>query len=226
MKDMNSKITKRHLIGLSFVICHLSFSMMLASCSDWDGHYEDPASLADSEPTLWQMMQQRSDISDFCEVLSKTKIYKHHKKTDVSYADLLNGNQTFTVLAPVNGSFNKDSLLNLLATNSGDSMVERSFVGNHLSYSLASSVATPTDFYLLNTKRVTIENNQAMNIPIKESNVKAKGGIMHVIQNTMPYRHNLYEVMLHDSRFSSIGAQLSSYQHDEFRTQSSLGVCG
>ena len=80
---MNSKITKRHLIGLSFVICHLSFSMMLASCSDWDGHYEDPASLADSEPTLWQMMQQRSDISDFCEVLSKTKIYKHHKKTDV-----------------------------------------------------------------------------------------------------------------------------------------------
>ena len=34
MKDMNSKITKRHLIGLSFIICHLSFSMMLASCSD------------------------------------------------------------------------------------------------------------------------------------------------------------------------------------------------
>lgn len=222
MKDMNSKITKRHLIGLSFVICHLSFSMMLASCSDWDGHYEDPASLAYSEPTLWQMMQRRSDISDFCEVLSKTKIYKHHKKTDVSYADLLNGNQTFTVLAPVNGSFNKDSLLNLLATNSGDSMVERSFVGNHLSYSLASSVATPTDFYLLNTKRVTIENNQAMNIPIKESNVKAKGGIMHVIQNTMPYRHNLYEVMLHDSRFSSIGAQLSSYQHDEFNPTQSV----
>ena len=34
MKNMNSKITKRYLIGLSFVIFHLSFSMMLTSCAD------------------------------------------------------------------------------------------------------------------------------------------------------------------------------------------------
>ena len=32
---MNSKINSRHLIGLSFIICHLSFSMMLASCADF-----------------------------------------------------------------------------------------------------------------------------------------------------------------------------------------------
>ena len=31
---MNSKITKRQLIGLSFIICHLSFSMMFTSCED------------------------------------------------------------------------------------------------------------------------------------------------------------------------------------------------
>ena len=222
MKDMNSKITKRHLIGLSFVICHLSFGMMLASCSDWDGHYEDAASLADNEPTLWQAMKQRPELSDFCEVLSQTKIYKHHKKTDISYANLLDGKQTFTVLAPVNGSFNKDSVLSLLATNRGDSMVERSFVGNHLSYSLASSVASPTDFYLINTKRMTIQNNQALNIPIKEANVKAKGGVMHVLQGTLPYRQNLYETMLNDSRFNLIGEQLSSYQQDEFNPTQSV----
>ena len=33
---MISKINKRHLIGLSFIICHLSFSMMLASCAEDD----------------------------------------------------------------------------------------------------------------------------------------------------------------------------------------------
>ena len=32
MKDMISKITKRQLIGLSFIICHLSFSVALVSC--------------------------------------------------------------------------------------------------------------------------------------------------------------------------------------------------
>lgn len=34
MKNMNSKMTKRYLIGLSFVLCPLSFSMMVTSCAD------------------------------------------------------------------------------------------------------------------------------------------------------------------------------------------------
>ena len=113
---MNSKITKRHLIG-SFIICQLSFSVALTSCSDWDDHYEDPVTQAGSVPTLWQVMQQRSDLSDFTEVLNNTMVFKHHKKTAVSYANLLDGLQAFTVLAPVNGSFNKDSVMDLLTTD-------------------------------------------------------------------------------------------------------------
>jgi len=34
MKDMNNKITKRLVMGLSFIICPLSFSMMFTSCAD------------------------------------------------------------------------------------------------------------------------------------------------------------------------------------------------
>jgi len=204
-----------------FIIKFLNFymlaaAMMLASCSDWDDHYEDPISVAGAEPTLWQAMQQRAELSDFCEVLSQTKVFKHHKKTAVSYADLLDGRQTFTVLAPVNGSFNKDSVLNLLTTNRGDSMVERSFVGNHLSYQPTSSVETPTEFFLLNTKRTTIGSNKVLDVPIKEANIRAKGGVMHVLQRALPYRSNLYEVTLNDPRYSLIGEQLASYELDEF----------
>ncbi len=32
---MTTKISKRQLIGLSFIICHLSFSVALTSCTDW-----------------------------------------------------------------------------------------------------------------------------------------------------------------------------------------------
>lgn len=192
------------------------------SCADWDDHYEDPLTQSGAEPTLWQAIQQRAELSDFREVLSQTKVFKHHKKTDVSYADLLNGAQTFTVLAPVNGSFNKDSLLNLLTTNKGDSMVERFFVANHLSYNLTSSIETPQEFFLLNTKRATIGNNQALNVPIKEANVKARGGVMHVMQGTLPYRYNLYEIMVNDPRYSLIGEQLASYMQDEFDPNQSI----
>ena len=33
---MNTKINSRHLIGLSFIICHLSFSVALTSCADYN----------------------------------------------------------------------------------------------------------------------------------------------------------------------------------------------
>jgi len=207
-----------------FTACLLYCNLVAAliACADWSEHYEDPASQAENEQTLWQAMLQRPELSDFCEVLSKTMVFKHHRKTDVSYANLLDGAQTFTVLAPVNGTFDKDSLLSLLTTNRGDSMVVRSFVGNHLSYNLTTSVATPSEFFLLNTKRATIGNNQALGVPLKEANIRARGGILHVLQSTLPYRPNLYEVMLNDARYSQIGEQLSSYEFDEFSPTQSV----
>ena len=188
------------------------------ACADWDDHYEKPVSDASAGGglSLWQTMQQYPELSDFCAVLQKTEVYKHHRKTGVSYADLLSGTQVFTVLAPVNGTFDKDSLFSLLTTNRGDSMVERSFVGNHLSYNLGSSVSTPTELFLLNTKRLTIADNKAFDVPIKEANIKAKGGVLHILQNALPYRSNLYEAMLNNPRYSGIGEQLASYEYDEF----------
>ncbi len=207
------------LLGAAVFTLHAS---LFTSCSDWDDHFESPASQSGAEMTLWQTMQQHPELSDFREVLSKTMVFKHHKKTGVSYADLLDGVQTFTVLAPVNGTFNKDSVLSLLATNRGDSMVVRSFVGNHLSYNLTSSFNTPAEFFLMNTKRATIGNNKVLDVPLAEANIKAKGGIMHILQKTLPYRYNLYEIMLNDPRFSLIGEQLSSYEQDEFSPTQSV----
>lgn len=203
----------KHFIAAGLLCCGAA---ALTACSDWDDHYVDAVSASGSGQTLWQTMQQRPELSDFCEVLSQTKVYKHHAKTAVSYADLLDGVQTFTVLAPVNGTFDKDSLLRLLTTNQGDSMVERSFVGNHLSYAIVSDAAVPTDFFLLNKKPMTLGQGKADNVSVKESNVNAKGGLLHVLQNTLPYHYNLYEVMLSDPRYSFIGQQLRSYEQDEF----------
>lgn len=216
---MITKSIKQYIIAgtLSFGV-----AAVLGACSEWDDHYESPVDVAGSELTLWQTMQQHPELSDFREVLGKTMVFKHHKKTDISYAQLLDGAQTFTVLAPVNGSFNKDSVLNLLSTNRGDSMVVRSFVGNHLSYNLTTSVDKPVEFFLLNSKRATLAGGQALDVPLKEANVRAKGGIMHVLQGTLPYRYNLYEIMLNDPRYSLIGEQMSSYEQDEFSPTQSV----
>lgn len=215
-------ITKniKHFFVAGSVCCGLTAA--LTACSEWDDHFENSIAEATTTPTLWQSIQQRPELSDFRDVLTNTMVFRHHKKTDVSYADLLNGEQTFTVMAPVNGTFNKDSVLRLLETNRGDSMVVRSFVGNHLSYNLANSQNAQKEFFLINTKRATIGNNQVLNVPIREANIKSRGGIMHVMERTLPYRYNLYEILLNDPRYSLIGEQLSSYEEDEFNPTMSV----
>jgi len=193
-----------------------------SSCSEWDDHFDNSAAGTANATTLWQAIQQRPELSDFRDVLESTKVFRHHKKTDISYASLLDGQQTFTVMAPVNGTFNKDSIMQLLQTDRGDSMVVRSFVGNHLSYNLANSQNTTGEFFLMNTKRATIGNNQVLNVPIREANIRARGGILHVMEKTLPYRHNLYEILLNDPRYELIGQQLSSYEEDEFSPTQSV----
>jgi hypothetical protein len=114
---MISKNIKHYLVA-GCVCCGIATAF--TACADWNDHYGDSATESNGGVTLWQQMQSEAQLSDFCKVLEETKVFRMHKKTVVSYADLLNSGQSFTVVAPVNGSFNCDSLLQLVQTNQGD----------------------------------------------------------------------------------------------------------
>ena len=119
-------------VGQKGVFVVLALLAFLSSCSDWDNHYENETANS-ADITLWDAIEQRSELSDFAQVLEKTMVFRQHKKTAVSYADILKGGRSLTLFAPVNGTFNKDSIISLLTTAKGDSAVERFFVMNHLS---------------------------------------------------------------------------------------------
>ena len=70
---MINKITKRHLIGFSFIICHLSFSIALTSCSEWDDHYE--GAQTGTSLTLWQQLQQMGFV--YSNVRLKNEVREH-----------------------------------------------------------------------------------------------------------------------------------------------------
>ncbi|MBO7108644.1 MAG: RagB/SusD family nutrient uptake outer membrane protein [Prevotella sp.] len=59
---MNSKIRKRQLIGLSFIICHLSFSVALTSCDDFfnqesnDVLYDNQEHLDNAVDSAWSVV--------------------------------------------------------------------------------------------------------------------------------------------------------------------------
>ena len=222
-------ITKTNKIGrwvkrspLSIIHCPLSIVIMLASCSDWNDHYEGTADAASEGATIWQQMKATPELSDFCDVLEQTKVYRMHKKTPVSYADLLSGGQSFTVLAPVNNTFNKDSLLQLVQTVRGDSAVEKSFVQNHITRSLVSSSPNTAKMLMLNMKHMTMENGLVDNTPVKLANTKSSNGMFHILQHALPYKHNILEMLCDNPQLTDIGANIMSFNEDIFDPTSSV----
>jgi uncharacterized surface protein with fasciclin (FAS1) repeats len=215
---MNTKSIKQFLLAGCVCCCATT---VLTACSDWNDHYEGAADAAEGA-TLWEQLKANPQLSDFCDVLEQTKVYRMHKKTPVSYADLLNGGQSFTVLAPVNGTFNKDSLLQLVQTVVGDSAVEKSFVQNHLTRSLVSSTPDASKMLMLNMKNMMMANGMVDDTPVTVANTKSSNGILHVMQHALPYKHNILEILCDHSQLKDIGANIRSFNEDIFDPTSSV----
>jgi len=204
------------------IVCAFCVGCAVSSCSEWEDHYENLATSEGSSTMLWQQLKGNPQLSDFCEVLEQTKVFRMHKKTPVSYADMLNSGQSFTVMAPVNNTFNKDSLLQLVQTAQGDSIVEKYFVKNHISRSLTSSKADSTRMRLLNEKRVVVKDGTIGGVTITTPNQRAKNGIVQVMGSPVPYFQNIYEMLCDASEFKAIGTNLRSYEKDEFMPDASV----
>ena len=215
---MNTNKIKQFLIAGCVCCC---VTATLTSCSDWNDHYEGAADGAEGA-TLWEQLKANPQLSDFCNVLEQTKVYRMHKKTPVSYADLLNCGQSFTVMAPLNGTFNKDSLLQLVQTVAGDSAVEKSFVQNHISRSLTSSTPTTTKMLMLNMKNMMMTNGMVDNTPVTVANIKSSNGILHIMQHALPYKRNIYEMLCDHPELENIGANIRRFNRDEFDAASSV----
>ena len=192
------------------------------ACSDWNDHYEDVAAGGAASGTLWEQMNANPQLSDFCNVLEQTKVYRMHKKTPVSYKDILSGGQAFTVLAPLNGTFKKDSLLQLVQTVAGDSAVEKGFIKNHITRSLASLTPNSTKMLMLNQKHLWMENGKIDGITVSVPNTRTSNGIFHILEQGLLYKHNLYEMFCDNPSLSLIGDNLRRFNEDVFDPDASV----
>ena len=215
---MNKNI--KHFLVAGLACCGMATA--LTACSDWDDHYDGSNLSEGSNLTLWDRLEANNQLSDFCEVLQQTKVFRMHKKTSVSYADLLNSGQSFTVVAPTNGTFDKDSLLRLVQTNQGDSIVEKFFVKNHLARTLNSLTAENKSMMLLNAKHVNMDGSSIEGVTVSQANCHAKNGVLHVVNQPLPYQHSLYEALCDLPELSDVGQALRLYNEDYFDAESSV----
>jgi hypothetical protein len=202
----------------------------LYACSDaWDSHYATDSGIR-SDNTLWGNLEAQANLSDFREILDSVHVSSYNNSSMVSYAELLNAEQTFTTWAPVNGTFNKDSLLALCQTEAGQLSVEKSFVRNHIArYLFSVTDNTNVDVLLLNGKEKNLKGFTFSNVDITTPNILATNGVLHILSGKVPYLPNIFESFSTNPEFSKLSAFFKTFQKDsldEFASVSSGIVDG
>lgn len=199
-------------------------ALALAGCADtWDEHYEP--SLGNGTETLLQLVKSDSQLSDFNKLLEATHLYNNVRRTPVTYSEFLASDQTLTVWAPVNGSFNIDSLMELCQTEQGDSSVAQHFVANHISRNLYNmNSATSESVRMLNDKFLGLTPTTLGLSPVDDAccNVPAKNGILHKLTKEAPYLYNVYEGLTSLPQYSHIGDYIRKYEKLELDEKNSV----
>ena len=198
---------------------------MLCSCSDtWDDHYQ-PQEAGEGDVTLLQLIEQNPNLSDFAKLLHATHLYNNLHSTPVTYAKLLGSDQSLTVWAPLNGTFNVDSLLQLCETAKGDSTVGQHFVGNHIAHNLYNmNEQTKSIVKMLNDKVLPLSETALSGVPVSEGkkNMPATNGLLNVLDKEVLYTYNVYEGLTSLPEFSHLGLFLKSFELNELDEDQSV----
>lgn len=199
----------------------------LTACSDaWDDHYgTDSDASGSGNATLLQLVEAEPQLSDFLSLLRTTHIHNNARRTNVTFAELLGGDQSLTVWAPVNGTFNADSLRLLCLTEKGDSSVAQHFVMNHIAHNLYNMNAqTDEPVRMLNEKFLPLTSTALYGAGVEagRANQPARNGLLHVLGTQAPYTYNIYEALTSLDQFSHLGQFFASYEKQELDENRSI----
>ena len=199
----------------------------LSSCSD--DHFDiDPG--VSSRQTLWGSIKSRSELSQFADILSRTKYSKNEKtKTPQTYADLLDHDQTFTIWAPKDGTFDYEFYNNLLNTGKAEDSyrVEKELIRNSMTrFSHVMTGSDKMELDLFNSKTAVFDCGQGTikSQKIVTPNVGASNGVLHITDGAVEYQPNVYEFIATRSDLDSLNAYIKAYEKFEFsEAQSTQG---
>ncbi len=226
MKKTNHNIFRRISSSDSLLLTAATCSMsLLYACSD--DHFTINDDVV-AQQTIWKNIQSNENLSEYADILKSTYYSQTEEKTTKqTYADILNGDQTFTVWAPENGTFNYSYYKQLLNSGVRDSIykVENNLIRNNLArytniYNSTDSVKI--DLFnnkaaWLNYDKQTIKGNK-----VSCPNISSANGVLHIVEKPVDYQYNLYEYMASNPQLSCIDSFIKSYQTKKFDENRSI----
>lgn len=170
------------------------------SCSDFDDYNKV---VADAEPsanlTLWENIEKNPQLTDFATLLRR-----------VGYDKELNQTRSYTVWAPLNGTFDATVFQSL-----DDKALLRQFVQNHIaSYAHRATGAIDERVLMLNEKSYGFTGSSAYTfdeVSLQDLNLPSNNGLLHTLNGVATYYPSLYEYVT-DSMLA-LGKEIDSLQH-------------
>lgn len=210
------------------------FGFMLAgtSCRDREEGINVTPETPFADKTLYEVIVGDPDLTDFVEVINAC---------GAQCADsLFNQARVYTVWAPVNGTFNKDSIIaETVADSTGNSnrdIVFRSFVAAHIANHLIAANGTldeDNNVLLLNNKNAVFAGNyktgytfSGISLDPQNTNIRVKNGLLHKIVSPSEYKYSIWEYMKvakgENWSIDSVAQYLYSYNVTEFNEGQSI----
>lgn len=159
----------------------LAAGAMTTACSDWDDHYDSNGISGSASETIWENVKANANLSQFADLIHKA-----------GYDDVINTTQTYTVWAPLNGTFNYDSLNALPLSNLKDY-----FAKNHVARFNFPATGSISEYVtMLNKKMMRFEGNgqyKFNGVEVVTPNVASSNGVLHVTNGMINYMANLFE---------------------------------
>ena len=237
-----NKIFKNSLKGGALALVAM---LGLTACTD--DHFD--VNGGDGDQTIWQNIENNPQLSQLKEILSRS--YMMRSETDKinptstkTLKDLLSEPQSFTVWAPVDGTYDADKYIQLLneAEAAYDSagvcteylkreyVVANQFVYNHVARFNYESNPAEQEVILLNGKKVKYTsggNNPEFNgVGIQGSPIVASNGTMHILSTASPFAYNIYDYIVASDKLKSLSEYLFDPTIDKYTFSESSSVEG
>lgn len=176
------------------------------SCTDYIDYNTVPEAIDPAaDKTLWENISANDNLSDFASVLQR-----------VGYDKVLNTPGAYTVWAPINGSFDMDSLSQV-----SDTKVEKEFLRNVIaSYTHRENDLNDTIVYMLNGKLLKFSNKNTPALSFDGQsilpnsinpavfNYPSVNGLLYNVAVPAAFRYNGYEYI---SEAADIANSMATY---------------
>ena len=200
-------------------VTYIMAAVVMAACTDeWDGHYAEDKS---TKGTLWEAIQERSELSNFARVIEAT-----------GYKERLESSQMFTVFAPVNENFSSEEAEALIGSyekekaqgvREEDNSVVAQFVQNHIAlFNRSVSSMTNDSITLMNGKYEVLTALKFGERTILSRNQYVGNGVLFTIEGPEEYFPNVFEYIGLNGQTDSLFEFLDLYSVYEFAPDQSV----